>query len=176
MRIPLAEYGCRLYNPHIVYRHTSGVQCNNIPREAGVCRAAAPLLREKNMIRGIGLDVVEISRIARVWEKFGIRFAQKILHPDETARLDQAGKTGVQFLASRFAAKEAAVKALGSGFSQGISPADIAVYTLPGGRPALALHGEAREAFRRMGGGTMHLSLTHGKETVAAVAIWEKTD
>lgn len=126
------------------------------------------------MILGLGLDVTEISRIARVWEKFGIRFAQKILHPDEAARLDQLGGSKAQFLASRFAAKEAAVKALGTGFSQGVLPTDIAVASLPGGRPALQLHGRAREQFRRMGADTIHVSLTHGKETVAAVVIFEK--
>lgn len=127
------------------------------------------------MILGLGLDVTEISRIARVWEKFGIRFAQKILHADEMARLNLLDGSRVQFLASRFAAKEAAVKALGTGFSQGILPTDIAVASLPGGRPALQLHGRAQERFRLMGADTMHLSLTHGKETVAAVVIFEKT-
>ncbi len=128
------------------------------------------------MILGLGLDVVEISRIARVWEKFGMRFADRILHPAEAACLDQAGGAkAVQFLASRFAAKEAAVKALGTGFSQGIAPTDIAVMRLPGGRPELALHGRAQEQFRRLEADAAHLSLTHGKETVAAVVIFEKT-
>ncbi|SBV93326.1 Holo-(acyl-carrier-protein) synthase [uncultured delta proteobacterium] len=127
------------------------------------------------MILGLGLDVTELSRIARVWDKFGIRFAQKILHPDEMARLEQLGGSKVQFLASRFAAKEAAVKALGTGFSEGVLPVDIAVASLPGGRPVLQLHGMARERFQRMGADTTHLSLTHGRETVAAVVIFERT-
>lgn len=127
------------------------------------------------MILGLGLDVTELSRITRAWDKFGVRFAQKILHPDEMARLDLPGGSKAQFLASRFAAKEAAVKALGTGFSEGVLPMDIAVVSLPGGRPALQLHGQARERFHRMGADTIHLSLTHGRETVAAVVIIEKT-
>lgn len=127
------------------------------------------------MILGLGLDVVEMSRMARVWKKFGLRFARKVLHPDEAACLETLRGSAVQFLASRFAAKEAAVKALGTGFSQGILPADIAVVSLPEGRPMLHLHGGAREQFHRMGADTAHLSLTHGRETVAAVVILEST-
>jgi holo-[acyl-carrier protein] synthase len=133
-----------------------------------------PAFEETGMILGLGLDVVEVARIARVWKKFGARFAQKILHPGEMARLERPGFAEVQFLASRFAVKEAAVKALGTGFSQGILPTDIAVDNLPGGRPQLHFHGRAEERFRRMGADTTHLSLTHGKETVAAVVILEK--
>lgn len=125
------------------------------------------------MIRGLGLDVAEISRIARIWEKYGMRFADKVLHPDELDHL--AAMTGgkVQFLASRFAVKEAAVKALGTGFSEGVLPTDIAVETLPGGRPELRFHNRARERFTELGATRAHLSLTHGRETVAAVVILE---
>lgn len=122
------------------------------------------------MIIGIGLDIVEIPRIARAWERFGQRFAEKILHPDETTA-DR--RITPQFLASRFAAKEAAVKALGTGFSAGIGPTDIAVITGPGGKPALALHGKALERLRDMGAARSLLSITHGRETAAAVVVLE---
>ncbi|MDR3073485.1 MAG: holo-ACP synthase [Deltaproteobacteria bacterium] len=125
------------------------------------------------MILGLGLDVVEVSRIARSWEKFGERFAHKVLHPLEQERAGRAGAAAAQFLASRFAAKEAAVKALGTGFSQGIRPVDICVESMPGGRPVLRLFGKAEERLREMGVVRAHLSLTHGKETVAAVVILE---
>ena len=125
------------------------------------------------MILGLGLDVVEISRIKQTWERFGDRFAQRILHADELSRFTHLNSTIVQFLASRFAAKEAAVKALGTGFSNGIAPSDIAVITLPGGKPELQLHNQAQRQYNDMKANRVHLSLTHGKETVAAVVILE---
>lgn len=125
------------------------------------------------MILGLGLDVAEISRIARIWEKYGMRFADKILHPDELGNLTAMTGGKVQFLASRFAAKEAAAKALGTGFSDGVLPTDIAVKNLPGGRPELRLNSRARERFAELGAARAHLSLTHGRETVAAVVILE---
>ena len=127
------------------------------------------------MILGLGLDVVEISRVSRTWEKFGSRFARRILHPDELASLERLQGAKVQFLASRFAVKEATVKALGTGFSQGVLPTDIAVRTLPGGRPELVLCNEAVKRFHGLGANRTHLSLTHGRETVAAVVIIENS-
>lgn len=125
------------------------------------------------MILGLGIDVVEVSRITRSWETFGLRFARKILHPDEVARLEEMSVGKEQFLASRFAAKEAAVKALGTGFSEGVTPPDIAVATLPGGAPEIRFYAKALERFRLLGANRVHISLTHGKETVAAVVILE---
>lgn len=125
------------------------------------------------MIVGLGLDVVEMSRIDRVWTRFGLAFANRILHPDEFAHLSAMSGSQAQFLASRFAAKEATVKALGTGFSQGVIPVDIAVETLPGGGPRLCLHGGAQARMRLIGATNAHISLTHGKETVAAVVIFE---
>ena len=123
------------------------------------------------MILGIGLDVVEISRIGKAWERFGNRFARRILHASE---IDCLPGQKVQFLASRFAAKEAAVKALGTGFSQGIIPTDIAVVSMPGGRPVLRVYNKAEERLRQLGADHAHLSLTHGREVVAAVVILER--
>lgn len=125
------------------------------------------------MILGIGLDVAEISRIARIWEKYGMRFADKVLHPDELNLLTAMTGGAVQFLASRFAVKEAAVKALGTGFSEGILPVDIAVETRTMGRPELRFHNRALERLAKLGATRAHLSLTHGRETVAAVVILE---
>ena len=123
------------------------------------------------MIVGLGLDIAEISRIARIWEKFGMRFARKVLHADELARLAEMGGGTVQFLASRFAAKEAAVKALGTGFSDGILPTDIAVVTLLGGRPELRFHNGAHERLAEMGTPRALVSLPQGKGTVADVVV-----
>ena len=125
------------------------------------------------MILGLGLDIVEISRIAHAWERFEDRFAKRILHADELSHFYGLNSTKIQFLASRFAVKEATVKALGTGFSNGISPPDIAVVTLPGGQPALRLYSKAKERFDHMNANRMHVSLTHGKETTTAVVILE---
>jgi len=125
------------------------------------------------MILGLGLDIVEKSRIIRIWERYGTRFADKILHADEIARMETLHGSEVQFLASRFAAKEAAVKALGTGFSLGIFPTHIAVSNLPDGRPQLLLYAEAHTRMQKLGASRAHISLTHGRETVAAVVILE---
>ncbi|MDL2210799.1 holo-ACP synthase [Desulfovibrio sp. OttesenSCG-928-O18] len=125
------------------------------------------------MVIGLGLDITTISRIWRAWNKFGTRFARKILHPLEMETLETHANAA-QFLASRFAAKEAAVKALGTGFSNGIVPPDICVETLPGGKPELRFYGKAQEYLAALGADRTHLSLTHDKETVAAVVILEK--
>lgn len=125
------------------------------------------------MILGIGLDITELSRITRSWERFGMRFAEKILHAEERIRFQELSASKTTFLASRFAAKEAAVKALGTGFTNGITPMDIAVLTAPSGKPLLAFHGKAEEALRQLGATRVHISITHGKETVAAVVVLE---
>lgn len=123
------------------------------------------------MILGLGIDITEISRVTRLWLKYGERFARRVLHPEEITALRPPE---AQFLASRFAAKEAAVKALGTGFSKDILPRDIAVATLPSGQPELRLHNAAKRRFTELGASRAHVSLTHGKETVAAVVILEK--
>ena len=125
------------------------------------------------MILGLGLDIVELSRMQRSWERFGERLAARILHPEELTVMHT--KPAAQFLASRFAAKEAAVKALGTGFAEGIAFTDIAVYSLPSGQPYLRLYGNAHTRMEMMEANRIHLSLTHSKETVAAVVIIEQT-
>lgn len=123
------------------------------------------------MIVGIGIDIVELDRIAAAWERFGERFARRILHPDEVKRLPH--NAPVAFLAGRFAVKEAAVKALGTGFSAGIGPRDIEVRPLPGGAPGIAMHGAAALRLQTLGAKGLHVSLTHGRDTAAAVVVLE---
>lgn len=124
------------------------------------------------MIVGLGIDIAELPRIARAWERHGKRFAERVLHPAELARLPDAP---VAFLAARFAAKEAAVKALGTGFTGGIGPKDIEVRPLPTGQPMLVLHAGAAARLAELGATTAHVSLTHGRDTAAAVVILERT-
>ena len=122
------------------------------------------------MIVGIGLDLVEVSRIRAVHIKFGSRFAKKILTPDE---LEMMPGERVSYLASRFAAKEAGVKALGTGFNFGITMHHLEIVKNSLGRPELSFSGPALERSREMQVQKIHLSLTHGRDTAAAVVILE---
>jgi holo-[acyl-carrier protein] synthase len=124
-------------------------------------------------IVGIGLDIVELDRIERIWRRFGLAFARRILTHGELRRLPERPAA---YLAARFAAKEAAVKALGTGFSQGVTLRQIEVAALPSGQPALILHSRALELARQMGVGPMHVSLTHGRDTAAAVVVLEQEE
>jgi holo-[acyl-carrier protein] synthase len=133
---------------------------------------------------GLGLDLVEIARIEHAWRRFGLKFAERILHPLELAQLRQTigehpspvpgGMRSAplrNFLASRFAAKEAAVKALGTGFSSGIGFKDMYVKNLPSGRPELFFLNAALDRMRELGASEVLLSLTHSRDTAAAVVI-----
>ena len=122
------------------------------------------------MIVGLGLDVAELSRIERAWRRHGARFTRRILTRAETAAMPS---NPVPWLAARFAAKEAASKALGTGFSNGITFRDMEIHSLPSGQPFLVLHDEALNKAKSLGVGRMHVSLTHGREVAAAVVILE---
>lgn len=122
------------------------------------------------MIVGLGLDLVELARIERILERFGASFTDKILTPTERQGLPLQAAA---YVAARFAAKEAAVKALGTGFSQGIGMQHIEVQKEASGRPILVLHGPAAARCAALGATRLHLSLTHGRDTAAAVVILE---
>ena len=121
---------------------------------------------------GIGMDLVELDRVARALARFGPRFAARILTPDEAAALPR-GAAAVRFCAGRFAAKEAGVKALGTGFALGIGPRDLEVCALASGQPCLILHGEAAARARTLGVARVHLSLTHSRSTAGAMVVLE---
>ncbi|HIW78519.1 MAG TPA: holo-ACP synthase [Candidatus Bilophila faecipullorum] len=129
-------------------------------------------------IIGIGLDMVELSRIERSLRRFGEHFLDRIM--DEEERRAVPGDTAspssrlTAHVAARFAAKEAAVKALGTGFAAGIGPRDVAVRSLPSGKPELVLSGAALEKARALGASRVHLTLTHTRDNAAAVVILEQ--
>ena len=123
------------------------------------------------MILGLGLDVTEISRIRDLLARFGDRFTQRILTRAEAAGMPKGD--AAPYVAARFAAKEAAVKALGTGFAQGVTQLSIEVLSLPSGAPMLKLHGKALEIASAMGVQRIHVSLTHGRDTAAATVILE---
>ena len=118
------------------------------------------------MIRGIGLDLVELSRIRDSLDRFGERFLARILTPAEREALPEGN--AVPHVAGLFA-----VKALGTGFSGGIGFHTVELAHLPSGRPEMRLLGKALEQARSMGASTVHVSLTHGRDTAAAVVVLE---
>ncbi len=123
------------------------------------------------MILGLGLDVTEVSRIRDLLARFGERFTQRILTRAEAAGMPKGD--AAPYVAARFAAKEAAAKALGTGFAQGVTQPSIEVLSLPSGAPMLTLHGKALEIAGAMGVQKIHVSLTHGRDIAAATVILE---
>jgi holo-[acyl-carrier protein] synthase len=121
------------------------------------------------VIAGVGLDLVEIDRVEESLERHGAAFAERILHRDEDA--DRAGtKEGAAHLAGLFAAKEAVMKALGTGMA-GAAFSDIAILNRPGGEPYVRLSGRALETAEERGIRDWRLSITHSRTVAAAVAI-----
>jgi holo-[acyl-carrier protein] synthase len=125
------------------------------------------------MIFGVGTDMVEVSRVARLWERYGERFAKRILMPEEMA-LFQHTSQPVRFLAMRFAAKEAVVKALGTGFRHGIWVRDTGSVPDPRGRPLVIFSERGRKVCRTLGAGCAHVSLTDEAGMVLAFAVMEQ--
>ncbi len=125
------------------------------------------------MIAGIGHDLIEIERVARVWRRFGDRFAQRILTPREIAARTELS---AQYLAGRFAAKEAAAKALGTGIRGEITWQSLEVEIDGLGAPQLRLLGGAAAEAKRLEVVANHLSLTHTTEHASAVVVLEREE
>lgn len=124
------------------------------------------------MILGHGVDLVEVARVGRSVERFGDRFLERVFTEAERIYAGD-GPRRDEHLAARFAAKEAVFKALGTGWAQGAGWKDIEVVREASGRPALVLHGKARELSLALGIRRWHLSLTHTGSTAMASAIAE---
>lgn len=126
------------------------------------------------MILGIGTDIVSIARIERALERHGERFAERILATTEREAYRRSASPS-HFLAKRFAAKEAAAKAFGTGFSDGLSLHDIAVRNDRRGRPELVLTGRASGLCEELGVGEHHVSLADEKDhAIAFVTFLER--
>ena len=125
------------------------------------------------MILGTGFDLTALPRIKALLEKHEERFLARILTADELACLPDEPAHRVAYAAGRWAAKEAAVKALGSGFSAGIGFHDVEVVTLEGGRPELRLHGRAAELATQKGVTSLHVSISHERDMAGAIVILE---
>ncbi|MBD5417624.1 MAG: holo-ACP synthase [Desulfovibrio sp.] len=123
------------------------------------------------MIVGLGIDMTALERIRRAHARFGRRFLEKFLAPGELAALSEVPH--LSLLAGRFAAKEAAVKALGTGFSGGIGPCEIEVTAASTGAPGLVFHGHARQRAGQLGVRAAHLSISHERSHAIAVVVLE---
>jgi holo-[acyl-carrier protein] synthase len=122
------------------------------------------------MIIGIGIDVIQNERIAKSLERFEKRFVSRIFTEAEAVYCRSCANPTIHF-AARFAAKEAAFKALGTGWSGGIRWRDVEVERLPSGKPELHLHGAALERAKALGAERFVVSLTHDQLVSAAVVV-----
>ena len=123
------------------------------------------------MIIGIGVDVVELERIEKIWNQYGIKFANKILSEQEHRLLPKSNP--ISFLAGRFAAKEALSKALGTGFSAQVNFKNFSVCNLPSGQPVAELSGAALQTMQKNGAKQVFISISHDKGCAVAMAILE---
>ena len=124
------------------------------------------------MIVGTGIDIAEVERISLSIARFGGRFKERIFTANEIRYCESKANQAERY-AARFAAKEAGMKAIGTGWSRGVTWRDVEVQRAPGGRPTIIFHGKAGEIFSKLGGVRAHLSITHTKETAMAVVILE---
>lgn len=122
-------------------------------------------------ILGIGLDLVDLSRIARVQARHGEAFVGRFCRPGEP-QIRQGG-AWIEHLGGLWAAKEAVLKALGTGWAQGLTLRQVEVVRGPGGAPSVRLHAAAAARLEEIGGTSVHLTITHERGHAAAVAIVE---
>lgn len=122
------------------------------------------------MIIGYGIDIVEIDRLKKAYDRFGPAFLAKILADEELISMPEIL---FPWLGGRFAAKESASKALGSGFSNGITARDFIVRGTPGGRPELVFMDRARELADQLKVRVIRLSISHEKHYAIAGVILE---
>ncbi|HEX6802797.1 MAG TPA: holo-[acyl-carrier-protein] synthase [Terriglobales bacterium] len=124
------------------------------------------------MIVGTGIDIAEVPRIAESIERFGDRFLRRVFTEGEVRYCDSKANR-VERYAARFAAKEAAMKALGTGWNHGVRWRDIEVVRRPGGRPSIQFHGKAAEFASHLGARNVALSLSHTPVHAIASVILE---
>lgn len=122
------------------------------------------------MIYGIGTDLVELSRVQQTYDRFGEHFVDRLLMNEERA-LFEANKWPVRFLAMRFAAKEATVKAMGTGFAHGVWIRDVGIVNNDWGRPEIIWSERGRAKCDELGIGEGHVSLTDDAGLIQAFAI-----
>lgn len=124
------------------------------------------------MIVGTGIDIAQVPRIAESIERFGERFLRRVFTEDEIRYCDSKANR-VERYAARFAAKEAAMKALGTGWNRGVRWRDIEVFRQPGSRPTIKFHGVAADFAAKLGTRNIALSISHTPELAIANVILE---
>ena len=124
------------------------------------------------MIVGSGIDITEVDRIAEAIQRFGSRFLNRVFTENEI-RYCGSKKNSVERYAARFAAKEAAMKAIGTGLRRGVTWKDVEIGHAPGGRPVLRFSGRAAQFAEALGTKHIALSLTHTSQTAMAMVILE---
>jgi len=124
------------------------------------------------MIVGLGIDIAEISRIESAIRRYGDHFLHRLFTPAEIEYCE-GYRNRFERYAGRFAAKEAAMKALGTGWRRGVRWVDIEVVREHGGKPALRLEGQAGIIAKQLGVRNIALSITHAGDTALAEVIFE---
>jgi holo-[acyl-carrier protein] synthase len=124
------------------------------------------------MILGTGIDLAEVPRVRASIERYGDRFLRRVFTAGEIAYVERKANRYERY-AARFAAKEAGMKAIGTGWRNGIRWQDFEVSNLPSGRPTLSFHGVAADYARRLGVTNVQLSLTHTADLGMAFVILE---
>jgi holo-[acyl-carrier protein] synthase len=124
------------------------------------------------MIVGTGIDIAEVPRIRQAIERHGQRFLNRLFTEGEIQYCESKANR-IERYAARFAAKEAGMKAIGTGWNHGVRWRDIEVARKPGGRPTLLFHGKAAEFAKKLGTTNVALSLTHTAEQAMAQVILE---
>jgi len=124
------------------------------------------------MIVGIGVDIARTARIEQTLERHGGRFVNRVFTTGEISYCERF-KNRAERYAARFAAKEAAFKALGTGWREGVRWLDVEITHLPSGKPELALSGRAQEIARELGVTRMAVSISHADEYVVAQVVFE---
>ncbi|MBI4903473.1 MAG: holo-ACP synthase [Acidobacteria bacterium] len=124
------------------------------------------------MIVGTGVDLADVRRIREAIERYGRRFVERVFTAGEIAYVESKANKYERY-AARFAAKEAGMKAIGTGWDRGTGWHDFEVVNLPSGQPRLELHGKAGEIVKQMGVQRVHLSLTHTAENGMAFVVLE---
>ena len=119
----------------------------------------------------LGIDLTEVDRVAGLLDRWGDRFVNRVFLPGEISARRRHPRARAQHVAGRFAAKEAAMKALGTG-TRGVAFREIEVKPDQRGKPTLTLHGRALDRARRLDVRSMEVSITHGQTTAAAVVAF----
>jgi holo-[acyl-carrier protein] synthase len=127
------------------------------------------------MILGVGIDIIEVSRIQASYERFGERFLNRVLLADEIAYC-LSHKAPGPFLAARFAAKEAISKAFGTGIGAQLGWQDMEIKRKESGEPFVVLHGNGQKLLAERNGRTVLISLSHTQNHATAVAVLDGVD